>query len=98
MHWLWSEVALPVFIIFLVYWGLVSVDTEIAERQGRVHTSPFGWKYAKPSDIKDTDPRSCIWGDAALLVSGINIGLFIGGLVGLLWPSAKWLAAFIAFA
>jgi hypothetical protein len=97
MNWLWPEMRAAVFIAFLLYWVFNTIDSIKAERAGRIRTSRSGWRYVRPSDIKRANPRTCIWGDIALIVLGIVLGLFAGGVVGLLWQSGKWLAFFIAF-
>jgi hypothetical protein len=97
MNWLWSEMRVPVFFVFLIYWTFNSIDTSIAERAGLMRTSASGWRYFRARDIKNADPRTCVWGDIASIISGIGIGFIVAGLVGLLWPTTKWLVFFLVF-
>jgi hypothetical protein len=97
MTWLWPEMRVPMFVTFLIYWAFDGVDAAIAERTGRVRISASGWRYVRPSDVKNADPRTCIWGDVASTISGIVIAFVIAGLVGLLWPATRWLVFFVVF-
>lgn len=96
-NWLWPAMRVPAFVSFLIYWAFNSVDTAIAERNGQVRTSRFGWRYVKPSDIKAADPRTCIWGDIASVVLGIVVAFVVAGVVGLLWPETRWIVCFVFF-
>lgn len=100
MGWIWRDMWLPVFIIFLVFWGFTSIDTIILQRHNLVQTSLSAWEYMKPSEIgkraMSLTPSERIWGDIATILLGIIFGLFVGGLIGKLWPVFRWPVFFVA--
>ncbi len=73
MGWAWPEMRVPVVILFLLSWGLTSVDTIILRRQGLMRTTSSGWRYIKWSDRgrRAMNLRERMWGDMATMLLGL---------------------------
>ncbi len=91
MAWLWPEMRLAVFIMFLVAWGFTTIGTIILRRHNLVPNVVIcAWNDVKPSEIgkraMSLSLRGRIWGDTATTLFGIIVGLVAAGLIGKVWP------------
>jgi hypothetical protein len=103
--WLWPGMGLPVFVIFLVGWGIERINTAALERRHPELILTPGWKYTKvrykPMELSEGEYEitlsEFVRGQIAMIVLGIPLALFLGGLMKLLWPTGRWLVTVVTF-
>jgi hypothetical protein len=102
---LWPGTGLFVFVLFLAGWGLGMVNTIALERRHPELILPSTWTFIKvrykPWQLRNNEYEitlaEFVRGQLELIIYGVPLGLFVGGLVGILWPTGKWLAFMIVF-
>jgi len=103
--WLWPGMSLPVFVAFLVAWGVERINTIALDRRHPDLILSTGWKRIKvrykPLQLGDKEYEvtltEFIRGQIALIIFGIPLSLFVAGLVGTLWPSGRWPVFVVVF-
>jgi hypothetical protein len=105
VSWLWPGMGLPVFITFLLSWGVERINTIALERRHPELVLSPGWKRVKvrykPLELGDGEYEisltEFIRGQIALIIFGIPLSLFVAGLIGALWPTGRWPVFLIVF-
>ena len=103
--WLWPGTGFLVFVLFLAAWGFGMVDTVALERRHPELILPSTWTFIKvrykPSRLRNNEYEitlaEFVRGQIELIVYGVPLGLLVGGLVGILWPTGRWLVFIIVF-
>src|ERR1700719_107630 len=94
----WSEMRLPVFLIFLLAWGLSGSNTIALERRHPELILSPGWKRIKvcykprrrDDDEYEITRSEFIRGQIAMILFGLPVALLIAGLVGIISPAGRW--------
>jgi hypothetical protein len=103
--WLWRGTGVVVFVLFLAGWGLGIVNTIALERRHPKLILPPTWTIVKvrykPWQLDNNEYEitltEFIRGQIELVIYGVPLGLLVGGLVGLLWPTGRWLVFIVVF-
>jgi hypothetical protein len=103
--WLWPKMGLPVFVMFLLSWGVERINTIALERRDPELILSPGWKKVKvryrPLDLGNDEYEislaEFIRGQIALIIIGVPVGLFVAGLIGILSPASRWPVFFVVF-
>ena len=103
--WLWPEMGLPAFIMFLVAWGVERVNTIALERRHPELMLSPGWVRVKlrykPLELREDEHEisltEFIRGQIALIILGIPGSLFVAGLIGMIWPPGRWAVFLLVF-
>jgi hypothetical protein len=103
--WLWPKMGLPVFVMFLLSWGVERINTIALERRDPELILSPGWKEVKvryrPLDLGNDEYEislaEFITGQIALIIIGVPVGLFVAGLIGILSPASRWPVFFVVF-
>ena len=103
--WLWPEMGLPVFVMFLLFWGVERINTIALERRHPELILSPGWKKVKVryrplelgNDEYEISLAEFIRGQIALIIIGVPVGLFVAGLIGILSPASRWPVFFVVF-
>ena len=86
--WLWPEMGLPVFVMFLLSWGVERINTIALERRHPELILSPGWKKVKvryrPLELGNDEY------EISLIIIGVPVGLFVAGLIGILSPASRW--------
>jgi hypothetical protein len=86
--WLWPEMGLPVFVMFLLSWGVERINTIALERRHPELILSPGWKKVKvryrPLELGNDEY------EISLIIIGVPVGLFVEGLIGILSPASRW--------
>jgi hypothetical protein len=102
---LWPEMGLPAFVIFLLFWGLETINRiPLERRHPELMLSP-GWKYIrlryKPLELGEGEYEvtltEFIKGQIAMIILAIPFALFVAGLIGIVWPTGRWPVFLIVF-
>ena len=96
---------LPVFVMFLLSWGVERINTIALERRHPELILSPGWKKVKvryrPLDLGNDEYEislaEFIRGQIALIIIGVPVGLFVAGLIGILSPASRWPVFFVVF-
>jgi ABC-type antimicrobial peptide transport system permease subunit len=104
--WLWPGMGLPVFITFLVSWGVERINTIALERRHPELVLSPGWKRVKVrykplelgEDQYEISLTEFIMGQIALIIFGVPLSLFVAGLIGIIWPAGRWPVFVLVFA
>lgn len=96
--WLWPEMGLPAFVIFLLFWSLETLNRIPLERRHPELILSPGWKRVKvrykPLELGEDEYEMSltefIRGQIALIIFGIPLSLFVAALIGLIWPAGRW--------
>lgn len=93
--WLWPEMGLPVFVMFLLSWGVERINTIALERRHPELILSPGWKKVKvryrPLELGNDEY------EISLIIIGVPVGLFVAGLIGILSPASRWPVFFVVF-
>jgi hypothetical protein len=93
--WLWPEMGLPVFVMFLLSWGVKWINTIALERRHPELILSPGWKKVKvryrPLELGNDEY------EISLIIIGVPVGLFVAGLIGILSPASRWPVFFVVF-
>ena len=103
--WLWPKMGLPVFVMFLLSWGVERINTIALERRDPELILSPGWKKVKVryrplelgNDEYEISLAEFIRGQIALIIIGVPVGLFVAGLIGILSPASRWPVFFVVF-
>jgi hypothetical protein len=103
--WLWPGSGFPVFIVFLVSWGVERINTIALERRHPELISSRRWKRVKVrykpahlgNDEYETTLSEFILGQIALILFGVPVALLLAGVVGQLFPTDRWLVFYVVF-
>jgi hypothetical protein len=103
--WLWPGTGVFVCVLFLTGWGLGMVNTLALERRHPELILPPAWTIVKvrykPWQLGNNEYEitltEFIRGQIELVIYGASLGLFVGGLFGVLWPTGRWLVFIIVF-
>ena len=103
--WLWPKMGLPVFVMFLLSWGVERINTIALERRHPELILSPGWKKVKVryrplelgNDEYEISLAEFIRGQIALIIIGVPVGLFVAGLIGILSPASRWPVFFVVF-
>jgi len=103
--WLWPEMGLPAFVIFLLFWGLETINRIPLERRHPELIFSPSWRYVrlryKPLRLGEGEYEvtliEFIRGQIALIIFGMPISSLAAGLIGIIWPSVRWPVFLIVF-
>ena len=86
---------LPVFVMFLLSWGVERINTIALERRHPELILSPGWKKVKvryrPLELGNDEY------EISLIIIGVPVGLFVAGLIGILSPASRWPVFFVVF-
>lgn len=103
---LWPGMGLAAFIAFLAGWGAERFNTIALERRHPELILSPGWvrmklRY-KPLELRENEYEisliEFIRGQLAIIIFGIPLSFLIAGLVGIVWPTGRWLSFCVVFA